>query len=132
MKEEDSSVRRTLAVAVITVSLIVVACWIWGAPNRRIPDELLGEWHTTETNYADRWFEIDPVCISFVTGQGNVSTGFIREVQAVPQGSRTLYTISYSQDGTPNHVCFYYETGKDEVIRFKNQEKIIWIKDKSG
>src|SRR5262249_44060321 len=122
----------TIGAVAIIVSLIVLAAWIWRAPDRHIPDELLGEWRTTDPNYADRWFEIDPVCISFVTGRGSVSTGFIKTVQAVPEGSRILYSISYSVDGTLNQVAFYYEAAHDPVIRFKNQEKIIWIKDKTS
>ena len=136
MKEQTKSSTRTIWVVATVIFLLVLASWIWRVPHRRIPDELVGEWHTTDPNYADRWFEIDPVCINFVTGRGSVSTGFIKEVKAVPEGGRTLYTISYSVDGTANEVSFYYETyyqtTKDKVIRFKHQEKTIWIKDKSS
>jgi len=136
MKEQTKSLTRTIWVVATVIFVLVLASWIWRVPNRRIPDELVGEWRTTDPNYADRWFEIDPVCISFVTGTGSISTGFIKEVKAVPEGGRTLYTISYSVDGTANKVSFYYETyretAKDKVIRFKHQEKTSWIKDKSS
>jgi hypothetical protein len=133
MEEQTKSLTGRIWVAATgVIFLIIFASWIWRAPNRQIPNELVGEWHTTDPNYSERWFEINSVCITFVTGRGSVSTGFIKEVKAVPEGGRILYTISYSVDGTANEVSFYYETTKDNVIRFKHQEKTIWIKDKSG
>jgi len=133
MKEQTKSSTRTIWVAAtVAIFLIVLTSWIWRARHRQIPDELVGEWHTTDPNYSDRWFEIDSVCINFGTGRGSVSTGFIKEVKAVPEAGKTLYTISYSVDGTANEVSFYYEPGRDKVIRFKHQENTIWIKDKGS
>jgi hypothetical protein len=107
---------------------IVIVSWLWRAPNTRVPDELIGEWHTTDPNYADRSFEIDTVSVSFRTGGAGVTTGFIKNIRAVPAGSRTLYTITYSDDETTNEVSFFCDTAKGIVIRFKNQENIAWTK----
>lgn len=129
---EEQAKRLTKGILLATAGIILTiafASWIWRAPNKQIPPELIGEWHTIDPSYSDRWFEINSVCITFVTGTGSASTGFIEEVKAVPEGNRTLYTISYSIDGTGNEVSFYYEAKKDEVIQFKHQ-KTIWIKDK--
>lgn len=79
--------------------------------------------------YSDRSLEIDPVSISFGTGGGTVTTGFIKRVSAVQQGAGTLYTISYQTDESVNEVCLYYETAKGKVIHFRHQEGIAWTKD---
>ncbi|HTP69436.1 MAG TPA: hypothetical protein VMJ35_11080 [Dongiaceae bacterium] len=37
----------------------------------------------------------------------------------------------YTSDEAQTEVSFYYEVGKEQVIRFKNQERIVWAKDKT-
>ena len=106
-----------------------LASGIWRSANTPVPDELIGEWHTSNAIYSDRSFEIDPVSISFGTGGGIFTTGFIRKVSAVQEGARTLYTISYQTDESVNKVYFYYETADSKVIYFRHQEGIVWTKD---
>jgi hypothetical protein len=132
MIETNKSMKSTIWATAAATLLVLLAAWFWPAPNKQVPKELMGEWHTTDPNYADRSFEIDSVCINFTTGGGTVSTGFIKEVKEVSEGSRTLYTISYTVDDAPNQVSFYYDQSKGKVIRFKNQEKIAWKKDQDS
>ena len=112
--------------------LIFLAAWNWRPPNRQVPKELVGEWHTADPIYADRTFELDPVCITFTTGGGTASVGFIKEVKEVPEGSRILFTISYTVDDGSNEVSFYYDLSKGKIIWFKNQEKVVWRKDQDS
>ena len=149
MQKRTVSLGKMMLAAVGTISLITLASLIWRSANSLtgraqnlvsslllsenahplVPDELIGEWHTSNAIYSDRSFEIDPVSISFGTGGGTVTTGFIRKVNAVQQGARTLYTISYQTDESVNEVCLYYETAEGKVIHFRNQESIAWTKD---
>jgi hypothetical protein len=129
MQKRTFSLGKMPLAAVGTISLITLAFWVWRSANTLVPDELIGEWHTSNAIYADRSFEIDPVSISFGTGGGTVTTGFIRKVSTVQQGARTLYTISYQTDESVNEVCLYYETAEGKVIHFRNQESIAWTKD---
>lgn len=140
MQKKTFSLGKMMLATVATISLITLASWVWQqsantpswvwkSANTRVPDELIGEWHTSNAIYSDRSFEIDPVSISFGTGGGTVTTGFIRKVSAVQQGARTVYTISYQTDESVNEVCLYYETAKGKVIHFRNQESIAWTKD---
>jgi hypothetical protein len=124
--------KRVLWAGAAATLLILLLAWGWPAPQKQVPQELVGEWHTTDPNYADRTFEIDSVCINFTTGGGTVSTGFIKEVKQVAQGNRTLYIISYTVDDTPNEVSFYFDWGKGKTIRFKNQEHVVWRKDEKS
>jgi hypothetical protein len=112
--------------------LIFLASWIWRPPSKQIPKALVGEWRTTDPNYADRTFELDPVCVTFSTGGGAVSVGFISEVTQVPESGRILYTISYTVDDAPNQVSFYYDMNRGNIIWFKNQEKIAWTKSENS
>jgi hypothetical protein len=134
MNEEKrtTNTRNVVAVAVVLVFAVLVL-W-WRTPNKRIPDCLLGEWHTSEAGHSDRYFEINPVSISFTTGEGTVYTGFIKEIKQVQEGPSTLYTVVYDVDGTLNELSFYYESGtaKGTFIRFRNQQNIIWTKSESS
>jgi hypothetical protein len=132
MIEITKSLKRTIWGGTVAILLFLLAAWIWRTPNNQVPEELIGEWHTTDPNYADRTFELDSVSISFTTGAGTVSTGFIKEVKEVPEGSRILYTISYTLDNAPNEVSFYYDPFKSKIIQFKNQEKVAWKKDQQS
>jgi hypothetical protein len=129
MHKEISSTAKMIWATAGVVSLIVLAFWIWRPSNTQVPDELIGEWHSSNPNYSDRSFEIDSVSVNFGTGGGTNTTGFIKKISAVPQGARTFYTISYAADDSVNEVSFYYETAKGKVIRFRNQEGIAWTKD---
>ena len=128
MQKKTFSVGKIMLAAAGTISLIILAFSVWQS-DALVPDELIGEWHTSNAIYSDRSFEIDPVSISFGTGGGTVTTGFIRKVSAVQEGARTLYTISYQTDESVLEACFYYETAKGKVIRFRHQEGIAWTKD---
>ena len=135
METKPRSLGKMMLVStgVVLLIILVLVFWIVRRPAKaqvHVPEDLIGEWHTANANYADRSFEIDPVSISFGTGEGTVTTGFIKKVSAVQKGARTLYTIRYTTDGTVNQVSFYYEiAAKDRVIRFRNQEGIAWTKD---
>jgi len=125
-------VKRAKWGAAAVTLLIFLASWIGRLPNRQVPKELVGEWHTTDANYADRTFELDPVCITFTTGDDTVSVGFIKEVKEVPEAGYILYTISYTVDDATNEVSFYYDMSKGNVIWFRNQERVVWRKDKDS
>jgi hypothetical protein len=121
--------RRMLGILAFAL-LAVLALLYWNYKDRDIPEELIGEWHTTDPNYSDRYVSIGPTTISFTTGNGTVSTGVITVIKTVREASSTLYTIGYDLDGTPNALSFYYKTEKvtGSTIRFKNQKTTIWTK----
>ena len=96
-KKETPKTKKKLITGLILCGFLVL--WhIWQKPLH-VPSELIGTWKTTDVRYADRYLEIDGHTIDFYTGQGTGTTGFIQKIDAVPQDSRTLYTIFYLQDG---------------------------------
>lgn len=95
----------------------------------RMPAELVGTWVTTTGQYADRSLEIGQESITFGTGPGAETTGFVDDIQSLPEGGKVLYTISYSSDGTPSTISLYYAAADDgETLRMKNQEQVVWKK----
>ena len=125
-EKKTKSSNRPIWLGAVVVLLLLISLFNWHAPEKHIPDELVGKWETTDPNYSDRWFDIDSVLIDFGTGGATVSTGFIKEVKAVSEGNRTRYTITYLEDRAPKEVSFYYD---NEGIRFQHQESTIWKKD---
>jgi hypothetical protein len=118
---------------IVVILLVIMAVWIWQSPPRKhVPDELVGQWHSDNPIYADRGLEFDDICVTFTTGKGMVSVGFIKDVKEVADGTSTVYTISYTLDGTPNEVSFYYDPSNGKSLWFKNQQKIVWKKDQGG
>jgi hypothetical protein len=65
--------------------------------------------------------------VSFGTGNGTVSTGFIQKVAIVPEGSRTLYTVTYRGEEGDQELAFYYHP-TDATLQLKNQSRAVWRK----
>jgi hypothetical protein len=124
---KNKTIRGWAAPWIAAIFLAIMAISTRQAPRKHLPVELLGKWHTTDPSYADRTFELDSVCITFGTGPGIVSVGLIKDVNEIPEGNRTLYTVSYIVDDSPNEVSFYYNSNSG--LWFKNQEKIVWRKN---
>jgi hypothetical protein len=118
-------------VEITIVFLTLLALLTYQDPtHKRLPDDLVGEWRTSEPLYADRALILDQVCITFTTGEATLSVGFIKDVKQVSEGSRILYTVSYTVNDVPNQVSFYYDASAG--ISFKNQDRIIWKKLQAG
>lgn len=121
---------KRILVATAFAFTVIWAFLYWNYKDRNIPETLLGEWNTSDPTYSDRYFSIGPTTISFTTGNGTVSTGWITEIRTVRGDTSTLYTIVYDLEGTRNEFSFYYESDKitGSTIRFKNQKKTVWTK----
>src|SRR3974390_783962 len=124
-------IQRMCLYAAIGLAVLLGLSWYFHPAVNRGPDDLIGSYHRSDTNYADRALEIDAVSISFATGEGKVTVGIINSVKMKLDGGKVLYTITYTSDEARNQVSFYYEAAKQQVIRFKNQERVVWAKDKS-
>jgi hypothetical protein len=96
-----------------------------------MPRELVGVWKTEDPKYADRFFEIGLVSISFGTGGATEYTGFIRRVDSVSDNGEVWYTIEYTVNDQQNTLIFSYAPAAGNTIRFRNQDKIVWSKQKS-
>lgn len=111
---------------VLALALLV---YVFFKPRHvHMPTELVGTWVTSNDAYADRSLEIGQESITFGTGPGSETTGFVEDIQSTPADGKVLYTISYSSDGAPGTISLYYATDDGETVRLKNQELIVWKK----
>ena len=128
-KEKKQSTKQLRWVLVpLSIYVIFVLWQNWPQPHD-VPAELIGTWKTSDPMYADRSFEIDLVSVNIGTGPGTVTTGFIDKIEAVREDNRTLYTISYIEDGREEQCSFYYTPGQGTIC-FKNQQTITWFRQK--
>ena len=124
----ESPVVRVLSGFGLIVVVLIAAAWIWAPAPRLVPENLVGEWVSSDARYDDRMFEIDHVSVNFGTPGAKVTVGFIQSVTAEPEGTRTLYTIAYVANDLPGQITFYYDTSKDETLYFKNRQTVFWTK----
>jgi hypothetical protein len=124
------SKRRWFLISIAaSICAILVLGWFPSPASRNIPSELIGIWRTSDPRYGDRYIEIDPVSISFGTGNATLTNGFVKHVEVIPERSRTLYTISYTNNDETGQCSFYYIEEKERTIYLKNQSGIAWTKD---
>ncbi len=106
--------------------------------NKALPDHLIGVWETSDPKYADRIFEITRNELIFQTGETTFDTYSIKSIEMekvpggqVPGGQSLLYTITYkSIEGLQYKFSLYYNPVGQGEIRFKNQDQILWTKEK--
>lgn len=128
MKSEPSSRMIRLLKWGVVIALALLVYVHFKPRHVRMPAELVGTWKTTNSQYADRSLDIGQESITFGTGPGTETTGFVDNIETLPEGGKTLYTISYSSDGMPQTISLYYAPAEGETIRLQNQEQIIWKK----
>jgi hypothetical protein len=118
----------TLLLIVLAGMVVLGALAAFLSPKQNeIPGELRGVWKTAEAAHSDRFLELSLVSVSFGTGNGTVSTGFIRKVEIVPKGPLTLYTITYRDEEGDQELSFSYDP-TDASLRLKNQDRTVWRK----
>lgn len=132
MKNEDASRKHKILIGAAAMLLCVFLYTHWRVHHPAVPDEIVGTWTTNNGPHAGRTFEIGPETVNFGTGQGRVSTGFIYNVQAIPDGAKVLYTLSYTVNGSREHVSFYYDRFGDKTIRFRHQDHAVWVKSEGS
>jgi hypothetical protein len=118
----------TLLVSVLAGLIVLGGLAAGISPNHRdLPAELLGVWKTDQAQHSNRFLELSLVSVSFGTGNGTVSTGFIRSVASAPDGTQMLYTVTYRDDDGDQQLSFLYQSS-DATLRLKNQDKVVWRK----
>lgn len=112
----------------VVVALAILAYTHFKPREVRMPSELVGTWKSDSNQYADRTLEIGQESITFGTGPGTETTGFVEDVQSLPEDGKVLYTISYIADGAPATISLYYAADQVQTLRLRNQEQIVWKK----
>jgi hypothetical protein len=122
-----------LKVKIIAMCIIVTVLYgCHPSENKKVPNELLGEWVTSEPRYADCVLKLIDGLIIFGNGLDNQIVNYIVNIKKVCNGQSTLYTIYYEDSRGLKYkfpVFFGFENKKG-VLRFKNQKHIPWTKRK--
>jgi hypothetical protein len=118
---------QILAIVFGVLAVVYGVVRLWPVHND-LPNQLLGVWRTDSSAYTDRFIEFRYITVSFGTGHATAASGFIRRVEVGYDGNRTLYNVTYAQDGHELRLSFYYDSGEGS-IRLKNQQNIVWTKE---
>ena len=109
-----------LVAAVVLTAVLVAVLVLRPKDNEFLPDDLLGRWTTSAPEYTDRFLELS---------EDNIDVNFVSSVVKRVEGGSTLYTIKYRDPkGMDGQVSLYWDP-TEEVIRLKNQKRIIWEKE---
>jgi hypothetical protein len=115
------------AIGLVLVVFLFFGCQLW---QGKIPEELIGEWVTSEPRYKNRVLQITKEGIVFFTSPGYVDANTVIRVRASSENGETLYEIRYKNDKGENYTIALYlvRKPKGNVIRLKNQPNFEWTK----
>ena len=122
--------KRFFIISVIITLIFSPGC----AKKATVPDELVGVWKTADPKYPDPcFFELTKERIIFGTIEGTVENYLIKSIskEKAKTETRFLYTISYLDNNKLQYdFPVYYHPLEKGIIRFKNQQNIVWTKEK--
>ena len=116
--------RRCLASALFLAVVMSSAC---APPNEDLPAEVLGRWVTTETRYADRFFELDANLIRMGTGGSASELYPVVHVTSEPHPRGRLFKVMYAIDDSEVLFAFHFDAAKSS-IRLLNQPGFAWTR----
>lgn len=125
-----SSKKRGNILAVIVIILTfgiiggVISKIIGNAPS--CPEELIGSWTTTAPGYEDKVLLITKNGLAFNAGEGAAEGQAIRQVETIPDGPRTFYTIVYGTSRSDEQVLSFHYHSRKHTITFKTQSHLVW------
>ena len=117
----------------LMVFLFLIISLGCGAKITSVPESLVGIWRTGAPNYADRFFELRKNEVVFQIGEGKFDTHRISKIEKEEsrKEKRMLYIIYYKgEGGDETKFLFYHYPEEMGVIRFKNQQEMVWTKEK--
>ncbi len=113
---------------------MVLLATIMGCQSQKdnpVPANLLGVWKTSEPRYANRFFKLTKDAITFGTGGDNVDRYPIASIERTRDEEGLLYNIHYlNREGQQYAFSIYYDSTNHGVIRFKNQKRFTWTRER--
>ena len=119
---------RLSQVVWVTIILTASSC----VSQTQLPDELLGIWKTEALKYQDTFFEMKTNLLVLGMKTGEVQSFTVTKVERkkLPEEEWVLYTVFYQNDSLQKfEFPIYYNPAKNGVIRYKNQENLVWKKE---
>ncbi len=117
----------------VTVALIIIVLFsgCQSLKDEPFPLELVGVWGTEEPRYEGCLFEIvDNQIIFSNSHEDYIDINSIKGIEKSTEQGETLYVIDFeNEEGLEFKASlFYVKTGGREVIHFKNQKNVKWVK----
>ena len=132
LASSDTSKKRgnMLSALLIVVSLGTIIGLVLTMMTRNVscPDELIGVWRTAAPGYEDGRLVITKNALVFSAGADHVDGQAIRRLEAIQDGSRTLYVLVYGTSRGDEQILSFYYHPLEQTITFKNQTHLVWIK----
>lgn len=120
--------------AKVLIAAFLLACAFGCQPERNtvVPEQLRGVWKTTEPRYKDRFLAFTAYSIDFGTGGNTLDSFTIWNIERGSNGQADLYTITYVDSSLGRYkLAFHYVPGSGDEIRFKNQKRLTWRKERN-
>jgi len=97
----------------------------------KVPDELIGVWKTTDSEYTGTFLELTADKIIIGKKGGDVDAYAIKKIKREKvKGSEELYFVITYKDLDEKEYKFpiYFNPADGGMIRWANRPKIIWTK----
>ncbi len=128
--DKEQPHRRTmtfLAVAGMVLVGLIYAVTVWDQAVS-CPNELIGAWETSVNGYEDGLLVFTKTGVTFSTGTEHMDAQAIRRIEAIPEGPRTLYTVTYGDSQRDEQTLSFYYHASERTITFKNQSHLVWTR----
>ena len=118
---------------VILLAVLIVFIAHSCIQKSKVPDELIGVWKTTDSEYAGTFLELTADKIIIGKKGGEVDSNAIKKIKREKvKGSEELYLVITYIDIEEKEYKFpiYFNPADSGTIRWANRPKIIWTKEK--
>jgi len=120
--------RRRAAILAAVLALVAIAAAVGLRPrNEIIPDELVGLWTTSQAGYTGRAFRITKESLTFFTSPRDSTFHTLTRVISRRARMARQFDIRYRGPDGRHDLSFYYLPA-DNVIEFRDQRGIVWVK----
>jgi len=116
-------------------TLLILIVLLWGCSpggEESFPLELIGIWNTNEPRYDGCSIEIQNNQIIFSNiHEDHIEFNRIEKIKKSQKNGKTMYNIDFvNKEGLEFNISLVYmKTSKYEVIFYKNQTDVLWIKE---
>lgn len=129
-KESGGSLQRLRLIRLSSLLCLLTIMVMWSCMVSKPGEiqEIMGTWETSAPGYEDCSFEITRSRVVFKSPSTKPGVNVIREIVRSSEGKCALYEITYEDEQKLDYTLsiHYCRAGSDEIIFFKNQQKIIW------
>jgi len=124
---------RSLACAVALAAVYTVWTAFVEPARQVVPDELVGYWRSSSSQYGDRALYLAPHAVALDRGPTAGSEGYpVEKVTTGNEGTNRAVTIVYRlPDGMQDQLAILYHPATG-TLTFKNQPTLRWNKYRDG